>query len=148
MNISNARFGALLIGALWTLAAGLPAQADDTELFVATSSGAGIRPNVLFVIDNSGSMATTVITQQTYDPATIYSGSCAQDRVYWRERTGDDPSCSTDQWFNRSALSCQAAIEAFKTGGKFIDVLVQYDPDTVTNGKDKDTGERWEAIDD
>ncbi len=148
MNVTNTRLAALFTGALWMVAAGLPALADDTELFVATSSGAGIRPNVLFIIDNSGSMSTKVITQQTYNPATTYSGSCSQDRVYWREGTGNDPSCSTDQWFNRTALSCQAAIEAFKTGGKYIDVLVQYDPDTVTKGKDKDTGQRWEALDD
>jgi type IV pilus assembly protein PilY1 len=155
MNISNTRLGAMLIGALWVLAAGLPAQADDTELFVSTSSGAGIRPNILFVIDNSGSMATKVVTQEPYDPSVIYtptSGStCALDRVYWRQNIGTDPSCgnSNDNWFNVSSLSCQAAIDAFKTSGKYIDIVVQYDPDTEKNNKGKvvDTGERWEALD-
>lgn len=147
MNISKARLGAMLGGSLWMLVGAFPAHADDTELFVATSSGAGIRPNILFVIDNSGSMATQVITQEPYSPAKIFSGSCAQNRVYWRQNVGTDPSCSTDNWFNLSALSCQAAINAFTTGGKYIDVVVQYDPDTVTKGKNKDTGERWEAID-
>jgi type IV pilus assembly protein PilY1 len=49
-----------------------------------------------------------------------------------------------------SALSCQAAIDVFATDGKYIDVLVQFDPDTVPpnrNGRGGDTGERWEAID-
>ena len=137
MNIRKAQFGALLIGALWMAAAGLPAQADDTELFVSTSSGAGIRPNILFIIDNSGSMATEVITQEPYDSETTYtptSGAvCELDRVYWRQNTGRDPDCTTDNWFNLSSLSCQAAIEALKTTGKYIDVIVQYDPDTTKN---------------
>jgi type IV pilus assembly protein PilY1 len=149
MKISNARLGALLMGALWTLAAGLPAQADDTELFVATSTGANIRPNVLFIIDNSGSMRTEVITQEPYNPATIYGGDCDADRVYWRSGTGGEPpECSdwNDRWFNLSALTCQAAIDAFTAGGEYIDTMVQYDPDT-TSGRRGDPGERWESID-
>ena len=132
MNISKAQLSAMVLGSFWMLAAGLPAHADDTELFVATSTGAGIKPNVLFIIDNSGSMATTVHTQQAYDPATTYTGSCGTGRVYWRTGTGDAPSCNSDRWFNLSALKCDAAIQAFTRGGQFIDKMVQYDPDTRT----------------
>src|SRR5688572_6901210 len=105
MNTSKTRCGAVLLGGLWTLAAGLPAVADDTELFVQTSANAGIRPNILFVIDNSGSMATEVVTQDTYNPSTDYSGfsgDCETNRVYYRTTTGTAPSCSTDRWFDLS----------------------------------------------
>src|SRR5690242_7360919 len=120
MNISKAQFGSMVAGAFWMLAAGVPAQADDTELFVATSSGAGIRPNVLFIIDNSGSMNTNVVTQVAYNPADTYTGSsCRTDRVYWRTGSGAAPNCSTDRWFNLSALKCDAAIQAFARGGQY-----------------------------
>src|SRR5262245_60584128 len=147
MNISKARLATMVVGSFWMLAAGMSAQADDTELFVATSSGAGIRPNVLFIIDNSGSMNTDVVTQGPYDPTYTYTGGdCETDRVYWRTGTGAAPSCSTSRYFNLSALKCDAAIRTFTTGGLFIDKLVQYDPDT-TGGRNPDTGQRWELLD-
>src|SRR5262245_61344373 len=126
MNITNARLGALSIGALWMVTAGLPAAADDTELFVATSSGAGIRPNILFVIDDSGSMTTTVETQEPYNPLTTYPGrsgvtKCSVTKVYWQAGIGTDPKCSDAESFNLTALDCQAAINAFKDTGKYID---------------------------
>ena len=146
MTITKTRLGALTVGAVWTLISGLPAVADDTELFVSTSANAGIRPNVLFIIDNSGSMASLVSTQKDYDTATLYPGSCDANRVYWRTGTGNEPSCSTDRWFAMSSLTCGAALEAFKTGGQYIDVMAQYDPDTIP-GKKGDVGQRWEDID-
>ena len=146
MMITKTRLGALTMGAIWMLASGLPAVADDTELFVATSANAGIRPNVLFIIDNSGSMASEVRTQEDYDPGTLYSGGCDANRVYWRTGTGDEPDCTTDRWFEMTALKCGAALEAFRTGGQFIDVMAQYDPDTI-RGRRGDVGERWEDID-
>src|SRR5262245_13502697 len=126
MNITNARLGALSIGALWMVTAGLPVRADDTELFVATSSGAGIRPNILFVIDDSGSMTTAVVTQEPYNPLTTYPGrtgvpKCSLDRVYFQTGTGTDPRCDQADWFNLDQLSCQSAIVAFKDSGKYID---------------------------
>ena len=149
MDISKARLATMVVGSFWMLAAGFPATADDTELFVATSTGSGIRPNVLFIIDNSGSMGTVVRTQVAYDPAMTFSGSCSATRVYWRTGTGSAPSCGTSRWFNLSALKCDAAVQAFTRGGQYIDKLVQYDPDSVTTGPSsrRDTGQRWELID-
>lgn len=146
MKIHHARLSALAIGTLWALASGLPAVADDTELFIATSAGAGIKPNILFVIDNSGSMDTDVITQQPYDPSVTYTGTCSTSRVYWRTGTGAAPSCSTNRYFNLAALKCDAAVQAFTRGGQYIDKLVQYDPDS-TSGRGGDVGQRWELID-
>jgi type IV pilus assembly protein PilY1 len=146
MNLHHTRIGALLLGAVWMITAGLPAVADDTELFVSTSGGSGIKPNILFVIDNSGSMDTQVVTQDNYSAATTYSGSCDTSKVYWRTGIGDAPDCSTDRWFNVSALKCAAAVTAFTTGGIYIDKVVQYDPDNRTSFP-RDVGRRWELID-
>ena len=66
---------ALLLG----LAAALPIHADDTEIFIGRAENYS-DPNVLFVIDTSGSM-DTVTNFLAYDPATTYSGACAADRI-------------------------------------------------------------------
>ncbi|MFZ5604943.1 MAG: vWA domain-containing protein, partial [Pseudomonadota bacterium] len=38
---------------------GMSAQAEDTEIFFNSTYNSGIQPNVLFIIDNSGSMKET-----------------------------------------------------------------------------------------
>ena len=84
-----------LLGAVLALAGGTGVRADDTEIFV-TQAGAGttIQPNILFVLDTSGSMSTDVVTQVPYDPATTYTGACPAGRVYWRDGSGNPPRCS------------------------------------------------------
>jgi type IV pilus assembly protein PilY1 len=120
------------------LLAGAPVIADDTELFVndAASLPTG-RPNILFIIDNSGSMDATLVTHETYDPAEVYPGSCSPDRVYWRSGTGDPPECGTDSWFSRAVLVCNAAVQAFANGGgRYTNLMAQYRP----------ANERWQRI--
>ena len=69
-----------------------PALADDTELFVGDASQfPQVAPNIVFVIDTSGSMDTTVQTQAAFDAAVTYPGRCDPARVYWRSGTGSPP---------------------------------------------------------
>ena len=141
MNAIMKRFAWLGLGTLWALAAVGPALADDTELFIGTSQNSQTQPNILFILDNSGSMATIVQTQDTYDGNVTYpAAGCDATRVYWRIGVGDPPACTTDRWFNLSALKCKQAITAFKTAGYYTDNMAQYDP---TNSG---TGKRWETI--
>lgn len=46
-----------LLACLTTLVVCLPAWADDTEIYFGGNSTSNIRPNVLFILDTSGSMA-------------------------------------------------------------------------------------------
>lgn len=97
---------------------GAPAHADDSEVFTNTSFLAtGVRPNVLFIIDTSGSMDTKVAV---YDPATDYTGAgvCPKDRVYWS--TGNSaaaPDCKSDNWISTSNQVCRAATLGMDTNG-------------------------------
>ena len=53
----------ILLGLLIGAYAGLPmaASADDTEIYLGSESlSEGVRPNVLFILDTSGSMSSTV----------------------------------------------------------------------------------------
>ena len=52
-----------------------PTLADDSEVFTSSTftTGVGARPNVLFIMDTSGSMDSEVTV---YDPTKTYTGSC------------------------------------------------------------------------
>ncbi len=76
----------LAAAAAVVLLSSAPAGADDTELFVgAAVAAAPSRPNILFIMDTSGSMDTNVTTQVSFNPADTYSGSCRTDRIYWSD---------------------------------------------------------------
>jgi type IV pilus assembly protein PilY1 len=109
----------LLLGVAIALAASPDVRADDTEIFVTQAgAGTGVKPNILFVLDTSGSMATNVVTQVPYDPATTYTGACDTSRVYWRLGTGSPPRCSTtSQWFAGTQMKCNAAQIALNNAG-------------------------------
>jgi type IV pilus assembly protein PilY1 len=84
--------------------------ADDTEIFESTPiAGAAARPNIMLIIDTSGSMVDNSVTQaMDYDPVTKYSGSCNVDDIYWKQ--GSTPSCS-DQHVSRSTMACKTALD-------------------------------------
>lgn len=121
MNSTNRRLASLLSAALVVVLAGTgrPAVADDTEIFVAVPPpGANTAANIMFIIDNSGSMATNVVTQLPWDPNTNWSGSCDRNNVYWA--TGSNPSvpsCSTNQYVNKNKFLCQTSQGALDSSG-------------------------------
>jgi len=59
-----------------------PVRADDSDIF-----GANVEPNVMILIDSSGSMGD-YIPSVSYDPATSYSGSYTKTKVYKRTSSG------------------------------------------------------------
>jgi type IV pilus assembly protein PilY1 len=98
------------------------ARADDTEIFFgANSNPAASRPNILFVIDTSGSMGSLVTTQMPYDPNTNYSGSCRPDRVYWTTGTNASapPGCGTSQYVDLGKFYCVAAKPSLDATGVY-----------------------------
>ena len=75
-------------------AIGCAAVADESEIFVGTGNTvSNERPNILFILDTSGSMSTDVTTQVPFNPATDWPGTCADDRVYFA--TGSNSSSPT-----------------------------------------------------
>lgn len=118
----------MLIGAT----AAFPAHADDTEIYTGLNNLSGaVDPNVLFIIDTSGSMGTTVSSVVApYDASTTYSGSCDNDFIYWSS-SGSVPTCSTSQRFRKDKFRCAAAnTPLFSTGatgtGLFQDRVARF----------------------
>ena len=111
MNIRHPRIASFVLGALWALLSVAPATADDTELFRFSNFDSSVQPNILMVIDNSGATGSHVLTQPNYDSLVTYpSAGCDPNHIYWRRgTTGGAPNCNTDNWFDASALRCDAA---------------------------------------
>ncbi len=133
MNPINKRLAWGCGGILSALVATAPASADDTELFVgATNAVNTAQPNILFIVDNSGSMGDLVSTQPNYDPRQTYAGACGAGQVYY-STTGSAPDCSTPNWFDKSALVCKAGLDALAATGIYgPDTLAQYDDSSST----------------
>jgi len=117
-----------LFASMIAMAAGFPLMADDTEVYVGSVDfSSAIRPNILFIIDTSGSMSTEVtVTVTPYDPTLTYAGDCALDHVYW-DADGDPPDCDTSQWFEAAVNLCQDSVTSLTTGpGIYIGRMARY----------------------
>jgi type IV pilus assembly protein PilY1 len=123
MTTLKSRFVSMVLGALATIAAA-PATADDTEIFVATSNPliTGVQPNILFVYDNSGSMDSEVLTQEPWDADTTFDGCYDKDGLYFSTNS-TPPSCSSNNYINKSANKCAASEGPLASVGTFSDRL-------------------------
>ena len=111
--------------------------ADDTEVYLGGNAGnSSVKPNVLFIIDTSGSMGTTeTFTNGTYDPAETYTGSCDSNRIYWSDR-GNPPTCGTSNYFLASVNTCDDSAAALASDGTgfYVGRLARY---RIRNGEDR-----------
>jgi hypothetical protein len=102
------RSAALLLALLITL----PAFADDTEIFRSTAASAGAQPNVLFIMDTSGSMDSLVTSPRPpYDPTQTYTGSCDSANIYYISGSGvpsSPPTCRAAGNFPATSNNCSA----------------------------------------
>ncbi len=91
------RWQSALAGFAATLFAAGAALADDTEIFVNQGAAVGVRPNVLFVVDTSGSMNGLVqVDRAPYDASVQYTGACDRGAIYYQGATAaGTPSCTT-----------------------------------------------------
>ena len=129
----------LLVGSLLGGIAGLPvAHAyDDTEVYIAATSDPSIQPNIMFIVDTSGSMDSDVTVTTPYDPGTTYTGSYNNGRVYW-STSSTPPSTSTSQWFATTNNMCKASLTPLSTVGQYTD--------QATMWRSQGSTSRWRAL--
>ena len=129
-----------LFAALAATLLAAPVLADDTEIFSAASGGT-IGPNIMFIIDTSGSMGTQVTTQTPYDPngtypvdsnaATNNGYNCStafdETAVYFAQgSSGNLPSCNSNSKQPLSYFNCTSGVAALGTSGYVTDAIVQW----------------------
>ena len=151
MNNKMVRFAHFACALLLTLSAG-SALADDTEIFVNKDLNAK-QPNVLFIVDTSGSMSgKEEVIKSPYDASKDYTG-CTQadkgdpdkERIYWSEgSTSSPPACNSKKWFYKTANKCDAAAIALaSSSGTAIVNAKQW-----RKGNGKNSPDQWRDISD
>ncbi|MCU0757902.1 MAG: PilC/PilY family type IV pilus protein [Steroidobacteraceae bacterium] len=161
------RLLALACGAFATLAGVAPALADETEVFLNQVDARGVRPNILFIVDTSGSMNSLVqVPKAPYDPTVRYDGGCVDGRLYY-QRASDGaipPPCAAAASVALAQNRC-AAVEAALRGrsGFWTGRIAQWDEarvgwrglrngeeqplecqaDAGVHGADADSPRRW-----
>ena len=143
MNMSNKHSAWALAGLLLTLTAGSPVWADDVELLLSTpASSNAAKPNILFILDSSGSMRTIEPNQVPYDADEIYTGPCDLSQYYWSTNSSI-PSCGSSYRFNKSVFYCQQGVDQLEGAGSYTDTMAMY---RSSSGKWKwRTLNRWET---
>ena len=133
-----------------TFWSGGAALADDTEIFQSTpTSGAAARPNILLIIDTSGSMVDNSVTQAAdYDPLLSYSGDCDAQRIYYTKGSGS-VSCTgagKDRYITSSQLVCKTAKDRIEGTGVTGSALGTYVASATVQWKAGST-KQWVALD-
>lgn len=103
---------------LMTLGLASTVAADDTEIFFNTSETT-IRPNILFVMDNSGSMDAMVQTTVEYDASKDYSGDYDDDFIYFNAGWGL-------RSIRKSVLTCDDVLPRLGGSGWLLDYKMAY----------------------
>lgn len=133
------------------ISSGTFTHADDTELYVFESSArTGVRPKILIIFDNSGSMSTLEEgSPADYDPDKVYDAvgdsHSYQGRMLYYTKGGIDntslpipDSPSEARRFLGDINGCHQSWDALDTYGRFTGYLREY----VVKGK---TGE-WQEM--
>jgi len=128
MKISKRKITWMSTGFAVALLAGVPAVADDTELLLINPDPTtSPTPNVMFILDTSGSMTTTQSTTAPYDGNQNYSGNCDSNSIYWTD-VDVLPVCDgTNQSFIvKSSFMCEFATNQIFGIGSYTNTMVQW----------------------
>ena len=147
MVFHKARNFALAAAATVAVLASAGASADDTEIFRGNPNNAAA-PNILLILDTSGSMGSNTVSPTPYDRNRTYTGTgdCSGigNRVYWSTSAGV-PDCDSGNWFDISWLKCKAALSttALGTGGSgaYVDRFIRW-----RDNPDPRDGRSWRTL--
>ncbi|MEM7431474.1 MAG: PilC/PilY family type IV pilus protein [Pseudomonadota bacterium] len=127
MKISTQKLSWMSISFVVALLAGSPVWADDTELLLINPDPTqNPKPNVLFILDTSGSMNTTQTTIEPYDATQTYGGDCDPDAHYWTDVDILPDCATTDNVINPGFFVCEFAQNQLDGIGSFTNTMVQY----------------------
>lgn len=135
LSIRTAWAGA---GLALALTVGMPALADDVELLLTVPGASNAaKPNILFILDSSGSMTTVEeVNQEPFDGTKSYSGDCNSSDFYWTTKSSI-PDCDgngsvENQRIDADYFVCEQGMDQITAHGSFSGTLAQY---RKSNGK-------------
>ena len=116
MDIKS-RIRAMMTGAAIAAYAATPAIAEDIEIYTKASLGSDfIQPNVMFVMDSSGSMNDPVLgVPVPYDYTVTYTGCYDNTKLYYTA-SGAMPGCASKDVFNKTSNKCDASLNKYDLG--------------------------------
>ena len=120
------------VGLVLALTCGAPAVADDTELLLVNPNAATQTvPNILLIIDSSGSMGDEEETREVYDNTQNYPGAstpCDPDYLYWTPYKKVRPTCdpANAQRILKTSFKCDAATRQIDGIGIYRNTMAQY----------------------
>lgn len=103
---------------VFALTCGSIALADDSEVFLGAATST-VPPNIMLIIDTSGSMSTPVTSQTPYNPTQTYSGTCDPAGIYYQNVSngnGNLPACTATAPISRAQDDCQSSVVALSIG--------------------------------
>jgi len=145
MKISTRKITWMSVGTCLAVLTGLPAVADDTELLLINPDPSkNPKPNVMFILDTSGSMTTKQATIKPYDGDRDYSGACDRDLLYWTDVNVTPDCATTTNVIAKSNFYCEFAEKQIYGIGSFSNTMVQY----RNGGSDGDSSGpyRWQYL--
>ncbi len=121
----------IVVGVLLAALALSHVRAEDIEIYVGASNGTAVNPNVLFILDNSGSMTSNSLNAPTpYNSSTNYAGSY-DPAYYYRALSGSLPNAAvTDDKIAIANLQCQTGVTAIGLTGIYTDKFLAWHVDT------------------
>ncbi|MDJ0712274.1 MAG: PilC/PilY family type IV pilus protein [Woeseiaceae bacterium] len=121
---------------LLTLLVGAPVWADDVELLLSTpASSNAAKPNILFIIDSSGSMTTVETSQEPFIAGKDYTGAnCDDDYYYWTTGTSI-PSCGSQYRIKKTSFVCAQGVTQISAAGSYTDTMAMYRPNNKNKWK-------------
>ena len=129
MKIAIRNFKWTFVSGIVALVAGAPAWADDTELLLVNPNlAAKPQPNIMFILDTSGSMKSEEATIEPYDSSKSYTGNCDITKLYWTDINIEpvcDPAGNNPQAIQKSAFMCDAASTQINGIGSYTDTMIQ-----------------------
>ncbi len=130
MNARKRNITGTCVGILLALTTGAPVIADDTELLlVVPPPNNNPNPNILFIIDTSGSMDSVESTIEPYNSTLSYAGDCDVDRVYWSSiETVPVCDAGNTSYIEQAGFACDIANQRMLGIGSYSGVMVQYRP--------------------
>jgi type IV pilus assembly protein PilY1 len=145
MNFLKTKLSRVISSVFLLVTAPQFSYADDIDLYVTSTTGStSVKPNVLFIIDNSGSMdgkdvpVTGVACQ--YDASKSYSGDYDSSRIYFYEAGSSLPSSGGDPdgSFLTTDNYCSASNASLNSSGIYLQALISFRSSNNTN--------KWQTI--